>query len=794
MTYKQFLKETGLDKASLKRYFTQSEHKNDKLRKLLDLVQERVDNGIDEAIRRSHIYYAIDKAYDSPLNQIPPTLLRDIGSSQYDDKKVFDMLKEWSMDLDYICCDEVGPDGKVVMENGKPKKKLNIPAMFQVLPAIVKAYVTIRRARIFNERNLVPLFKYEPLKFTADNRLRCEIITDRVQRMATEFGYSDILKQSILQTLNYGVMLQFPVEAWYRQRGFDGLSTDALLKEGIRYHLPHPTRMFWDGNHRLSTLHTDTGCEYAGYWGIRRFSDISDAGYWNLGSIAIGSNDFFTNNETYFKYVYPCAIKFPDHSESRQGVADNDRETRVEHYDTGNDGDSAVINAHIFLKIKPSDWGISKYKNPVWLRLELANNRTVIMAEAHPSCPVLYSGYDTDENRDVQSSLALEVMPFADQIANHLTQFIISVRQNLTRATFYDPNAVSTAELAQIRNLGFKYASTTTFIPFDSQKMRFMENSQMQSAFQNVTFPQHNTIEIINAIRTLLDILERVLVMSAQEVAQTAAHEQTAEEVRNIAGATSQRLTFTASFIDDYEYAWKRQAYEYLMAFGEDNFYTQVSTSPPVTKDQLKRLGLRTVDEEPDESTTMQKQTVKVTDKAKLKLEGFSSTRDGSNRIDNAAIANAMIQLFGNIAANPMVLQSPQLTSLANQIFQVAGLPREFRLTATEGEGEGIPKPVEEAMVTMANQVGERFKQQEQAVAQSLQQTLTPLVQQVQQFGQAIQQIASGLAENNQLDAAQQQQMQQVQQAVGMALQAIMQQQRQVPMGMPPGMPPIGMM
>ena len=92
-----------------------------------------------------------------------------------------------------------------------------------------------------------------------------------------------------------------------------------------------------------------------------------------------------------------------------------------------------------------------------------------------------------------------------------------------------------------------------------------------------------------------------------------------------MAGATSQRLQYTASFIDDAIYAWKKHLYWHLMAFGEDNFYADISTVPPITEDVLKKLGLSYVDEEPDRGDPREKRRVKSESKKSITmLEGFA--------------------------------------------------------------------------------------------------------------------------------------------------------------------------
>src|SRR5436853_1433607 len=107
-------------------------------------------------------------------------------------------------------------------------------------------------------------------------------------------------------------MLAFPKEQWHCQtQVIDG--SRQTVKEGIRYVLPHPTRMFYDLNYPLPTINTDTGIEFAGHWDPMRYGEIlDDRKYWNRSKIYCGHNWLnFPGASSYFSEVFPCRLQFP---------------------------------------------------------------------------------------------------------------------------------------------------------------------------------------------------------------------------------------------------------------------------------------------------------------------------------------------------------------------------------------------------------------------------------------------------------------------------------------------------
>tara|TARA_Y100000401_G_scaffold37543_1_gene28171 strand:- start:4570 stop:6930 length:2361 start_codon:yes stop_codon:yes gene_type:complete len=744
------LKDRGYSQEKMRSVFS-AEEKPEQIEKLIGRMRNRIQEGVSRSLRDHKLYYALDLAWNAPLRQISPTLLHSLVSKKGDDKSVAEALDSWG--VSHLIEDHVSAKGETT-------QALNLPRFYQIFVPLVKAYVTIRWARIFNDRNLVPLFKYEPHKSTQQNRVKGEIVTDRVQIISQQYDYSSVLSQSIFQMLHYGYCLQFPKESWHSEkqtvRDEDGEEKEVYTKEGIRYHTPHPARTFWDIAHRPSSFNSDTGCKFSGYWAIQRYGDVANNKmYYNTDKVAAGSIDWLTSNANFGLYVnsgYSGTVKF---LQKESGALLLDREKDVQYYTSDHD-DYSVLVTEYFEKLNPKKMGLFDYDHDVWFRFCVAQDDTVIYAEPLPYCPVVYYGYDSNELQTVNPSLSLEILPFQDHVGNLLTQYLLSIKQNLTNMTFVDEDQVGGDTVEEINDAGQNMYSTLNFVGYSSRKARVGQHDP-EKAFTSFKFPQQSTTEIINGVRSILDILERVLVLSAQEVGAAASHEQTAEEVRSIASYTSNRLQFTSSSVDRAVYAWKTQIYNGLMAYGEPEFYAQLQT--PVTRERLERLGFTV--EDADEGITS-KPVVAVKDKTAISLESFSSVRDGMDRINNPASANVMAQLFGAAMSNPLVAQvigPEQAVGLLNQIFELSGVPRDFRLkmaksveelqAAQEQQGEGGGQNVAAVQEQLMGQLQEAAQVIQQQVAEQLAQNSEAVRQQVLTDVSGVTQQLAGQAEAN---------------------------------------------
>jgi hypothetical protein len=780
----QILEKHGVTVEKLKEKFT-AEKPDEKTQLLINLIRSRINEGINKSIREARHWWAIDQAFDAPFRQISPTLAKSLLSTKMDDAGV---LKAQDWGLTHLIREQTDAHGKVT-------RTIDLPAFFEVTVPVAKAYAIIRTAKIFNDRNIYPLFKYEPARLTLKNKTRCEIITDRVQAMTSQYGYAAIMRQAILSKMIYGTCLMFPAECWHTEKQIhenkDGAEEVKIVKEGLRYNLPHPSRVFWDLNYRLGTFNTDTGCSYAGYWQVQRYGDIKDNdAYWNTDKITYGT-DWMTHSPTFFSTLYPCVCKFPNQTNGppnatstatagnapTAGAGAMDRESAAGFY-AADETDKAVTLTQLFMKLTPKKYGWGDYPHPVWFRLVVVNESTVIYVEVLAYHPVIYRGYDAHEERELNSSLVLETLPFQDHIGNLISQQILTIKQNLIAAAFVNEDAVGKGTMDNLKNLGQRLYVEMSFIPFSAKTAAFA-GKDIKEAFIPVSFPRLDTTSILNGIRTLLDMMERILVMSSQEIGAAAAHEQTAEETRVIQSSTSNRLNFTASYDDDADLAWKKQLYDALMAYGEEDVYAQIETlSAKDVKNTLEDLGF-TVEEEGDAAKNTK--TLVKGSKTALLYESFASTRDSGERINNIQLANAMVQLLQVVFSNPLIFQAigpAQAVKLINQVVALGGFFAEFKLETIPGASpeEQNAKAKEEVSGMLAQLKAVLEKEMQQTVGaavQPLAQGLQQLAQQIQGIGQATQQLGEAAKQSGVAIPQLAQQMAAMQDGVQKALQGV---------------------
>lgn len=678
---------------------------------LWNRIRSRIQEGMNRNFQDYRIYKALDVAWDTPFRQISPTLLANFLESDPNDEQVEKMMTD--MGLTHMITQEVD------QRTGKPfgKKSFNMPIFLNVFVPLVRSYVTIRWAKIMNDRRLTPFFKYEMAKMTAVSRVKCETITDRVEVMSNQFGYYDVTKQAVLKMLHYSWCFQFPMEAWYSEEqlkyadeedvkrgrlkpdGNKAAVGDEILvttKEGIRYHLPHPTRFYRDLNHGAYTYNYDSGAEYAGYWQIKRYRDIAFSDFWNKELVSIGPNSLIEDHRTFFASVYSaCTMQIPTTpkvtstdgntlmAQTGAGIGELDREKQLAYLYYGTDHhDQGVLITHHFEKCNPKRDGLGDYDGPVWFRFVVAgDNSTFLYAEPLPYCPVVYYGYDADESRTNNVGLSLEILPFQDQFSNVLTQIILTAKANLANMTLVDEDVLTPEAISKIKNMGEKFFRGLNIFGFSGKKLMRMQ-SRAPDAVQAHGLPKGNTAELIDVLKTILDVLERVLVMSSHEVAQAASHEQTREEVRNIAQSTSTRLLFTSTPVDIAREAWKRQLYNGLMAFGDEDFYVHIPSDIPLDAKALEAMGFTYVDTNVVDKDNHRRVKVKKA-KTAIDLWTLASTRDGDDRINDGQTAQAMAQIVQQLMANPLTAQAigaDQCIMITNEICQLAGLPRDFVL------------------------------------------------------------------------------------------------------------------
>jgi len=703
------LKKHGVSSERLKEIFSATKGDDVKVQKnIRDRVRNRVQAGITYNLQNYRHWYACDVAWDVPFKQSTYSLVRGLIDRTFSSEDINKMLEGVDLSEMLLYYDKSGKllSGRIDQRD-VAEIKVNAPTFFHIFIPLAKAYTVIRAAAIVNSYRQVPLLDYEASKSTPQNRLKSEIITDRIELMSTQYGYFDVIKQAVMHMLHYSMAVLFPAEEWHSSSQCLNVPTDkdptisiekeVVVKEGVRFNIPHPSRIFLDTAYRPSTINSDTGVLFGGYWYIIRAGDVlgnSDE-YWNTDKISTGITDWISQSPAFFNTVYSsCALRFGSKTTTDRG----DRETRTGFY-TWTDRDRALTMIQYFEKVNPKKEGIGDYDYDVWFRYVVAGNDTVIYGAPLPYCPMVYFGYDALETRAQNSSMTLEILPFQDHISNLFSQYILTVKQNLTNLTFFDINQVDKTLIDQIRSVGHQAYSQRNFYPMDMRTNRVGGQNQLAEAFQSFTFPHQATEDLMAGVNELLRILERILVLSPQELAQTASHELTAEEVRNMNQAKSTRYEFTAGAVDRGIYALKVLLYQGLMSYAEPDLYARLAT--PVSQEDLTKLGFTV--EHAD-----QKSALVTGKKSAIFIESFASTRDGDLRVNNPQIANSMIQLLQSVVGNENLLMEvgvPQAITLINAIASTLGLPRDFHFVPTGQNAQQQAQALQQQVEQLASKI-----------------------------------------------------------------------------------------
>lgn len=753
------LENSGLTQDKL-RSLCENLDSNEEFKKLIEQVTGRIQDGVDRNLGDYRHWWALEKAHDAPFYQVSFTLLRDLVEKDYDEEQVNSLLNDYG--LTHMLEPVIGANGACELDRaGQPKKALNIPIFLQVFVPLCAAYKTVRWAKLFNDRDLWPLYRYDPAFSTKENRLRCEMWTSRAAVMSQQFGYLNDEKQAIFQMLHYGICLKFIKEGWKTDSITTEDGSDKLWREGLRFHMPTPDRFYYDLNERLSTLNSNSGTSFLGYWYIDRYRDIkNDPTYWNKEKISYGGDtDIIGKSPNFFATIYPCALKFPPCAyQNGPGAPDNDRERAASYYGDDHEDSAVLLNQHYQLLV-PKDWGISDYKHPIWMRFVVANKTVPIYMEPIFCAPAAYYGYDADNNRRLPSSMTLELLPWQDHMGNVLSQWIYSVKQNLASPVFVDKEVVPKEAIDKLKNLGEKALRGTTFIEFSSSDL-LAQLADKREAFYTPQMPRHNTADLRALLMGILDVLERTLQFSAQETGQAANHEQSATESNIINNNVGNRVRFTGSGVDDGVWATKKMIYDATVANGDDNIFAEVSGSYADSYEEFKKLadsvGVEIVDR--DNNPTLGRMKVKA-NKQKLLVEAFASNRDGDQRPNNpgiAAAASQILQAFANNEALLMAVGPAQIIDLTNEICALLGLPKDFRLKFSPQQNMMMPTQevmaqMGEQLKTLAEQVAQRIEQGEKQAGKAIQETQQAVGDVAQQSAKRLEELERAVAEGQQM-------------------------------------------
>lgn len=631
---------------------------------LVQRWRNRAQAGRDFCYRHYQTYLAIDRAWDANFYQSTQTLIGFLHelSLMEGAEHVESIAQKWNMT--HLLVPEQDPKTGA----GTGRRTINVPTMYSVIVSLGRAYTMARVSRLVNERVGTPFMKYEPAVSTDANKLFGDLTTQGIGVMNREMGHALDFKQAVQAAGKYGQQLMFIREDWYRQA--DYVNGPVIGKEGIRYMFPHPFRTYYDVSSPLRTLLSDTGCQFVGFWDMLPFGKIrTDPHLWNRDRIKRSTRSLDPTYQIFLQTTGGARITASPLSSSHfTGALDPVTHVENQYYSKSEDDQPVWVTEH-FEKLNPKrDLDMADGPDAeFWFRVRLASDDTPIFVSCLPDVPAIPWLWEPDDQRVIQEGMLLQVIPFQDQLTNILTQANLMARQNLANLTIYNSDAIDKETYTRdIINPGELSLRKINHLGASFRNLEKLGIRGPGDVVLPIQFPKNPVNELILVAGQLLSLLERVTGMSAQEVGSYASHEQSAEEVRQIHTATSQRYEYIAGWIDDSFEAWKRQLYSYWISFGS---LAVVAKVDPMYSQLAQQLGLTP---NPDGTFSVPPEKVRVS--------GFIAQRDGPNRVPWAQIGGQMVQLLSTLA--PILQGNPaEMFSLLNSGFEAMGLPRSFRLT-----------------------------------------------------------------------------------------------------------------
>mgnify|MGYP003148600870 CR=1 FL=1 len=707
------------------------------------LINSRLREHIVFTLRNHHIYSAVDLAWDSaPINKQTVPLV------MYAQKRL--SLESCVSELSKL---KVSDKFVRKSESGQPTQ-IDLPKFFETNINLVRSLITRRLSAQSNKyNNLYPFFKYDPRSTTATARLKGDVLSQRMDIMADQYDYRHFQTQCIRDMMLYGHSVAFPRASWEREvhwqrknlsDEFEGSEIEKearVIKEGLSWINPHPSRLFWDINHPLNSLNSDSGAEYVGYWEVLKYKDIADnPAFFNRSRVSYTdfTTGLFGNNNAYWSQYYSTVVAPPRVEDL---TSFNDRRNQIGLYNSEYD-DSSIFVSEFYWKIIPKEYGIGDYPYPVWVHFKIASEDTIIFAEIMPSSPAAVYSFNENDNRLVNISIAHELMGFQDQLTNLFSQLLETAKADLFAVAVLnsdifpdDTEGQKLAEEFRATMKGENFYATTHVLEASFSRLRELGiDTNADNIFKVVRSGANTNLQsIFSSIVQVMSMAERLMALSPQEQGQPSPRETSATEVQVIANTTESVYGFISDAIDEGRAAVKRICYESLIACGSNHIYLPVLNRYPASV--VEAAGFRVADAGDMFDPQSERRYTVIGEKHKLIHDYVFNSRDGSERSSNMAAANILTQMLP-ILQNPQLLQAltkEKYYEILNAIFRNSGAGVDLNLQLQPGEDNTlVPQEQQDAMANS--------QQNNQEMGSIIQQ----LIQVVQQNAEEIESLKTG--------------------------------------------------
>lgn len=681
--------------------------KDHKIRKKFeDEIRSNMLEGVATNARNSRPCQAVDMAWDAPpiSRETVPLLLWAMG--KIDVPRLWDVLEG-----------EVGSTTAATFLKKDPTSgqllKPTVPRICDVKIDLVRSYITRRLAGMDALwANQWPLFRYDPRGAEAVAQLRGDALTQRVDIMSDAYNYRHLGTQCRRDMLMYGQSIVFPRSSWDRQIGWRFKTTNTgepteevesyVTREGLDLINPHPNRVAYDLSAPLANINTDTGPKWIFYWDITRFRNLYDDGakYFNLDQIWFSENwtQLTAMYPEFFGYYFdPCVLAWPDINGSDPTLG-NDRSARIGVY-ASEWRDKGILVLPYFKKINPKVEGIGDYDAEVWVKLTVAGDNTIIAAEFMPSLPAVYGAINWNDNKVANQSMGMALLGYQDQASNILSHMLQQIRTSLVQLWLLDTDSLDPEVIKELEKnaANANWWVDAKVLKYSAKKLSELGIQDPKQAFAVIQANVQNVVQSgLAALGQLLNLADRLLILSPNELGQPNPREVAAREVQEIANSVQSITAFNNEGPREQTAALKELIYESLICCASE--VVTVPIEGRYTLATIKKAGFTAPDmtEEEQDNQVVPVRTRIMGSLRNLRYDYYFDSRDGAERPQNTQGAQVIQQLLGPLIQDPEIraaLGKKRIFDIINTIIRMSGAPINTQIQIADGEEDAIPAP-----------------------------------------------------------------------------------------------------
>lgn len=634
--------------------------------------------------------------------------------------------------------------------NGKVTA-VNQPKLIEVSHNLVHSLVTRRVAALATEvYQQYPLLKYDPFSNNQTSRLVADVTTQLVEQMAGAYDYRSDYETAIRDASLYTTSFKFKARHWHVEKqklpvfppkngaakaGREAKPTyeDRIVREGVEFVIPHPSRVYYDISKPLAKLNSDTGPRWIGHWEIVRIGDVrNDPAYFNKDAILMDAEMFnwYAVNPAYFSQYYPEQILFPTgYGGAAALTAKNDRVANIGTWAQMTDDIGTVLTQH-YKCVIPKKVGLGTYEHPVWLRFVMAANTTIIYAEIVGSAPASVNSYNASPGLLMSPSFGQQAMQFQQMLTNDLNRLVYTQYQGMVEIWALNKDGMTKGDVDkivnQLKNPDFTHIANAV-ITYSGEKLAQIGQTTAKGSdrLTKIAVETRDKVrEIFDSIVQTLAMAERLMFFSPQELGQVSPRTVTATEMKAVRDTTLGIRDFHLIGVKQQMNADKRIILDSYVAFGSDDLEVPVAEryEPAV----IEAAGFKIVDDgagkPPDGLFTLEG------NKAETLGQFYNYTYSVRNTDDtppDAVVGQGIAQVFEIIAKTPAVAEQMTLDQWYEYINGLMekfapGLPKLRVPPGVDGSksGGGAVEQMQAQLQQILPQLGQALQQQQQQIQQ----------------------------------------------------------------------------